>query len=205
MKWSDITESVIAGIVTAVVWAGILYGANLIRHRAIRRSLKKVFENPGTSTDIDGFGITVRNTSNVPVTVRKVQLFERDPEKSLSLNYSGPTGDVIAPPADLKERHETSVRRKRPFVEDERGFVKIEPQCGGIWSVGNQALLLAAPATISHIEAIGVVLDYANVLGAKTVLSVRAEERITKEINQAFLAHLEQVPRLAKLPPLPEY
>jgi len=196
--FSTVVGGVVGGVLTTLIWAILLSAFYYCRHWLIRRKLKDIFAEPGFRTGIEGFGVTIFNKSKIPVTIRNVRLFEQFQSKSLTLNYIGPTQDVSV--HYLKnQKEEMNIRfvNHAQQESDERGFVILPPECGGKWVVSNIAL---NQNTLESIESIVVILSYADILGRTTVLSVKADHKTLKLIDEMYQSHKPELPRLSSMP-----
>jgi hypothetical protein len=135
---NPISEGVISGVTTALVWAIIAFGYNLARNFWLRRSLTKSFSLQGRGRTHYGFTVPVTNRTWIPVVVRQVKLYEKYPTSSVELLYHQAGGQVIDEPiGKIGDKSVTKAWKnlKPPdkMSQDERGFVELPAKTDASW------------------------------------------------------------------------
>lgn len=202
-----VSDSVVGGITTALVWAALLWGYNWFRNFRLRRKLLKVFSKQSSGWGVDGFGFGLTNFTNIPVTVRDVRILHGErPRRAYKLNYIGPSHDVI------EEHHP---RRKRPKIfdpkvpdeemiawsvqrppeTDERGFATLPPQTGGEWRMPIKGI-----RDDMHIDEIRVVIEYTTLFGNRAVVPVFAKEKTLEFLNDMLERAKKDKPKVQHNP-----
>ena len=93
MNWTTIGESVIAGIVTAIIIAVVVWWLTSVRNFRLERQLRKSFTVMGGAMDLEGCEITLENQTPVPVVVREVTAIPRGKHRTFSLAHGLFSGD----------------------------------------------------------------------------------------------------------------
>jgi len=189
---SSILTGVVAGLTTAVTWAGFVWIVHRIRNRRLLLKLQHIFALGSFSlSSKHELDIILPNRSNVPVNVREVRLSTVSEEFTLDyvLSFKGFTYAVFA--EDLVVQENIKIPNKPELIEytnsfnankNMERFPVLLPQTEGKWSFGSIEQL-------KRIENLRVILEFNNLFGSKEIVKVLANSTYLKKLNRGLKRH----------------
>ena len=182
MNLSVLSEAVVSGIVTALVWAGLVWVLYFVREHRTKRQLQQILQPKGITLSINGFGVPIENPTGASIVVRQVVLRVNSPHvRNLILSYEP---DRIAHPGDTPSAGSLLHR-----AQLERGFVELPPKTGGTWMLRNSFFEMLP----LDIEAIGckIVVEYGTLFGDRDVLEIEGSEETSQWLKGGLQHHID--------------
>ncbi len=184
---------VIYGVVTALVWASLVWIYRSYRDCKLRKNLEISFLKGHLGKSRYGYGVSLQNDTHIPVLVRVVsallvatkdheQLEAGKPAGSFKMNYTGAT-----------EFGASNTNSDGPA--NERGFIELPPYCGGRWEVpwdahDGEGKGFFAGKEYSDVE---ITLEYSTLFKVPMLLVLRLENQETPSgLPGAFNKFMEQ-------------
>lgn len=192
---NEFAASILSGVTTAVVWAVLLWVANLVRNIRVERTLRSSLSRIGTSYGDEGFGATVKNETRISILVRDVTFLLDDPAKGIDLLYKCPTHEFLITEKRTKKPMTFNTQTRGREVKREttpHGFVELPPYTGGIWQLdpgfyfkNTELVPIGARATV----------EYKTFLGNPKLIVVRTTEASSKLIKDQYAKFLDYIRR----------
>lgn len=138
MKEILILPSIVSGLTTAILWALLLWLVNTGRNLIVEKKLRKALSRIGTHYGDEGFGVIIKNETNIPILIRDVTLLTEKSEEGIGLQYHEPIADFLIAEKRTKkpQQFNTKTRSKRlNAVLTPHGFVELPPYTGGVWQL----------------------------------------------------------------------
>ncbi|MDD4871334.1 MAG: hypothetical protein PHR77_12310 [Kiritimatiellae bacterium] len=193
---NEFTNSVVSGLVTAIVWAMLIWLINLGRNLIVTHSLHKNMSRIGVSYGNDGFGVSLKNETKIPILIRDVTLLTNKSEEGIALPYVEPTHEFMLTEKRTRQFQSFKFRTiGSPDMKKEttaHGFVELPPYTGGIWKIEPRFFLnnmdirpISARATV----------EYKTFLGNPKLIIVRSDEGSSQLIKDMFADFLKYIAR----------
>lgn len=196
---AEFLSSIISGVTTAAIWVVILWLVNVARNKWIERQLRSSLCRIGFHSGDEGFGITLKNETRIPILVRDATFLTEDPEQGIDLLYNRPTHEFLFVEKKTRKpmtfKTKTSVRELRRETTP-HDFVELPPYTGGVWKLDpafyfeNPDLIpIAARATI----------EYKTFLGNPKLIIVQSNDGSAGLIKDQYPKFIEYIRKKREL------
>jgi hypothetical protein len=192
-------NSIVSGLTSAVLWAAILWIVNLGRNRWIERQLRSSLSRIGTQSGDEGFGITLKNQTRVPILVRDATFLTNDPEQGIGLVYAGPTSEYLIVERKTRKPMTFKTKTRVRALKGEStpyGFVELPPYTGGIWRL-DPSFYLENPDLVP--TAARATIEYRTFLGNPKLIIVRSNVPSAGLVRDQYRTFLEYIRKKRQL------
>ena len=185
------------------LWAALLWLVNLGRNKWIEKQLRSSLCRIGTQSGDEGFGITLKNETRIPILVRDATFLTNDPEQGIGLLYDRPTSELLFVEEKTRKTMTFRTKTRSRTLKGEmtlHGFVELPPYTGGVWELDpdfyfeNPDLVpTAARATI----------EYKTFLGNPKLIIVRSNDGSAGLIRDQYTKFIEYIRKKRELEQAP--
>jgi len=197
--WNSVVSGVVGGVASAAVWAVLLWAGNFTRNRLVERKLRKAFARIGSAYGDEGFGVTLKNETEVLVIVRDVTLLTPMQDRGIGLQFTEPTAEFLIQEKKtrkpMKFHIQTRGRRIQPALTA-HGFVELPPYTGGTWRLDPGFYLenpdlrpISCRATI----------EYKTLLGSPKLIIIQSNKGNAKLLQDQYPKFLEYIRKKIKI------
>ena len=200
---NEFCNSIVSGLTSAVLWAVLLWIVNLGRNEWIERQLRTSMCRIGTQSGDEGFGVTLKNETRIPVLVRDATFLTKDPEQGIGLLYTQPTSEYLIVEKRTRKPMTFNTKTRGRTLKGEitpHGFVELPPYTGGVWKLDpafyfeNPDLVpISARATI----------EYKTFLGNPKLIIVHSNNASSGLIKDQYVKFLEYIRKKRELEQAP--
>ena len=198
MNWQSVLQSVVEGTTTALVWAGLLWIINRILNFRTERKLRKTLSRIGTSCGPEGFGVNIKNDTDLEVVIRDVTLFTTVEGKGFGLPFIDKSTEFTFQEKPFKDPRQFEIVMHSPLPKPivlTTDPVVLPPHTGGRWMADNR-LFMEHPAMIPTKCHVGLV--YKNLFGRPKILVVESNPKNADFMREQFQKHVENVKKGVK-------
>ena len=183
--WSEVGQSVIGGVATALTWAVLLFVISLVRNLILERQIRRSFRWVAHSFGIDSFGLGLTNGTRVPVAVWTVGVYLAE-RKALLLNYSGTKAAhrrVKLNISGQKRPISTTLECRSFQSEPQDGAVILDFDMSATWQMSNTTVveLHGVP------KAAFCIVEYKTLIGARKRMTIDIEG--SDDLRNSFEHH----------------
>lgn len=199
MNWKELSQEVVNGTTTAVVWAVFLWLAGWMRNYVAERRLRKTMERigvihrAGPNRGDRAFGVSIHNKTEYDIIVRSVTLLTKKPDESFALQFSDKEYEYMfqekpfKDPRSMKHYSWTEIGPRSPLVNRS---AELGPFTTGTW-MAVAGVFTEHPdlvVTRCHIE-----IQYRSLLGNPKLLVVESNGQCSEHLEKAFMQMKEKL------------
>lgn len=190
MDWPGFAQSIAESVTSALIWAGGAWLLLFLRNKYIEHKLRAAFSRIGVHVGNNIFGVTIKNESEFPVTIRDVAILDKNKRSGFQLQFIESTTSYLFTEKPTKKPMQIelhSVAAPKEPVKSPQGFVELPPQTGSIWALPKQVFRDKADI-LPYISR--AVIEYRTLLGNTKLFIVESEAQSAMLLTDSFEKHV---------------